>query len=656
MNRAYSILEIKAVSEDERLIEGIASTPTLDRYGDIVEPMGAKFALPLALLWHHKADQPVGVVESARATKDGITFKARIAKISEPGELQNLVDKAWQAVKAGLVRGVSVGFKATDQEGMKGGGYRIKGWEWLELSLVTLPANADATIQSIRSVDADSLAAAGLERVDIERAPAAGVSASRKPKVVVRAEEAKTMKKTIAEQIGSFEATRQAKSARMDEIMDASAEKGETLDAEAQEEYDGLAIELKAIDEHLVRLRERERTAAAAAVVAKGENEDEASRSRSPAPPVGHGIRMQSALPKGIAFTRMVIAKLISSREYISPVEVAKQRWPDMPELQTALKAAVTMGSTTTGGALAALAEPQIMQSEFIDYLFHRTIIGRIPGLRRVPFNIKIQRQTSVASVNWVGEGKPKPLGIGALDTVTLGFYKIAGIVPLSDEVVRFSNPSAEALVRDELAKAIVSMMDHDFLDPEKAAVAGVSPASITNDVTAVAATGTAYANFAADVGSALAGFDTARIDTSDLVVVMNTRQARALSLMLNSLGQKLFPDISATNSADGSIMGYPVIVSGNVDYTEDSPQEGDNIIFLKPSEIFLADDGQVTVDISREASVEMSTTPTDPVVNTTVLVSAFQQNMVLVRAERYVNWLKRRAAAVQYIKAAKYA
>lgn len=647
MNRAYSILEIKAVSEDERIIEGIATTPTPDRYNDIVDPMGAKFKLPLALLWQHKSDQPVGFVEFAKPTEEGIPFKARIVKIPEPGELQNLVDKAWQAVKAGLVRAVSIGFTINAYEFLEGGGWRITEWEWLELSLVTIPANADATIQTIRSVDTELLAASG-HKQPAGRTLAAGVTAPRKPPVV-RAQEAKTMPKTIAEQIGSFEATRQAKSARMDEIMDGAAEKGLTLDGAEQEEYDGLAAELKSLDGHLVRLREREKTAAATAKAAKGETEDEGNRSRVVE---GHGVKMAPNLPKGIAFTRLFIARYVASREFVSPIEVAKARWPDMPELQVALKTAVTVGSSST---LSALTDPQVMASEFIEYLFHKTIIGRIPGLRRVPFNIKIQRQTSVASVNWVGEGKPKPLGIGALDTVTLGFYKIAGIVPLTDEVVRFSNPSAETLVRDELAGAIVQLMDHDFLDPEKAAVTGVSPASLTNGVTAVSATGTAYANVAADVGSALANFDAARIDTSDLVVVMNTRQARALSLMLNSLGQRLFPDL-ALSGDNGRMLGYPVIISGNVDYTEDSPQEGDNIIFLKPSEIFLADDGQVSIDISREASVQMNTAPDDPVSASTVMVSAFQQNLVLVRAERYINWLKRRDAAVQYIKAAKYA
>ena len=67
------------------------------------------------------------------------------------------------------------------------------------------------------------------------------------------------------------------------------------------------------------------------------------------------------------------------------------------------------------------------MASEMIEYLWHRTIVGRIQGLRRVPFNIKVPRQTTVAGVSWVGEAAPKPLSAFALDTVSLGYYKIAG-------------------------------------------------------------------------------------------------------------------------------------------------------------------------------------------------------------------------------------
>jgi HK97 family phage major capsid protein len=134
--------------------------------------------------------------------------------------------------------------------------------------------------------------------------------------------------------------------------------------------------------------------------------------------------------------------------------------------------------------------------------------------------------------------------------------------------------------------------------------------------------------------------------------VIMHQRTALALSLMETSLGNQQFPGLTMNG---GTFLGMQAIVSNNIDYTEDSPQEGDLIVFLRASEIALADDGGVDVDVSTEASIEMSTTPTDPVTASTVLVSLWQQNLVGIRAERMVNWVKRRSAAVQYIKAAAY-
>ena len=80
MNRAYGLLEIKSMDDAERVIEGIATTPNPDRMGDIVEPKGAQYSLPIPLLWQHNSAQPVGEVFAARATDEGITVKARIFK------------------------------------------------------------------------------------------------------------------------------------------------------------------------------------------------------------------------------------------------------------------------------------------------------------------------------------------------------------------------------------------------------------------------------------------------------------------------------------------------------------------------------------------------------------------------------------------------
>lgn len=154
MNRAHSLLTIQKADDDQRVIHGIATTPTPDRVGDIVEPLGAQFAKEIALLWQHKHDSPVGYAEFGKPTKDGIPFKATIARILEDGPLKQLTDMAWQAVKAKLVKGVSIGFRPLAYEYMDKGGIRFTESEIYELSLVTIPANAEATISSIKSADA----------------------------------------------------------------------------------------------------------------------------------------------------------------------------------------------------------------------------------------------------------------------------------------------------------------------------------------------------------------------------------------------------------------------------------------------------------------------------------------------------------------------
>lgn len=155
--RAYSVLEIKSVAEDRRVIRGVATTPAVDRVGDIVEPLGVSFKNPLPLLWQHQHDKPVGTVKFDKPTKDGVTFEAELPQISEEGTLRDRIEEAWQSIKAGLVRAVSIGFRPIEYSYMDEGGIRFVKSEVFELSLVTIPANADAVITS-KNFDAEAVA------------------------------------------------------------------------------------------------------------------------------------------------------------------------------------------------------------------------------------------------------------------------------------------------------------------------------------------------------------------------------------------------------------------------------------------------------------------------------------------------------------------
>jgi HK97 family phage prohead protease len=193
MNRAYSKFEIKAVDDAKRIISGIATTPTADRMGDIVESDGAIYELPLPFLWMHDSTQPVGHVVKANVSKKGITVDVQLAQIDEPGILKDRLDMAWQSLKAQLVRGLSIGFSPVEYTIIEETyGLHFQKWNWLELSAVTVPANADASISAIKRFDNSALAASGHKKRSVVSliTPRPGVSGKNRPIKLVREENA----------------------------------------------------------------------------------------------------------------------------------------------------------------------------------------------------------------------------------------------------------------------------------------------------------------------------------------------------------------------------------------------------------------------------------------------------------------------------------
>jgi hypothetical protein len=104
-----------------------------------------------------------------------------------------------------------------------------------------------------------------------------------------------------------------------------------------------------------------------------------------------------------------------------------------------------------------------------------------------------------------------------------------------------------------------------------------------------------------------------------------------------------------------GFLEGFPVITSTNIAATGGSPTDGHPIVAVNAPNIYLAEGG-VEVDISREASLQMSDSPDSPETASTVLVNLWQRNMVAIKAERFITWKKKYTSSVQLITHAKYA
>lgn len=661
--RGWSVLTVKSFDNDQRTIEGWATTPEIDRIGDSVDPMGCSLKMPMPLLWAHRHDEPVGHVLAADVTKKGISIRARIAKIAEPGPLKDSVDRAWQAVKAGLVQGLSIGFRPREFEPIENGGLRFTKSDIYELSLVVVPACASATITAIKSADQAALGHT------ITRPGAAGNPRKNNP---VKLKERRTMTtETVSERIGAFEAKRAANLARMNALSEEAGKKGETLDAGAEDEYDGLEREIETIDKQLERERKLEKfNFAQAAPVSQVRTIEGGAAVRSN----GNGpIRVKAPdLPPGIRFARVVKCLGLAQGNRSGAAQLAEQLYSDDQGVIDTLKAAARGGelsdivinkaavpaATTTETTWAApLVRESSVMADFLDHLRPMTVLGQfgtngIPALKRVPFRTALISETSGGAGYWVGEGRPKPLTKFDYAKTSLTPTKVANISVVTEELLRDSSPSAEGLIRDSLAAALVAKLDTDFLSAT-AAEAGISPAGILAGVTSVASSGVTQAAVLADIQAIMSVFVAANNVPKQGVWIMASTTAMALGLMLTPLGQPAFPGISM---AGGTLYGMPMIVS---DYT---PGGGGSpaskmVILVNASQIWFADEGGISVDMSREASLEMSDAPTNAValaggspagqpVHST-MVSLWQTNTVGFRAERTVTWAKARTTAV---------
>ena len=653
ITRAHSILNLKSVDAGARVITGIASTPELDRAGDLVDPLGITFRNPVPLLLYHDTKSPVGVVTFDRPTSAGLTFRAELPDVDEPGPLRDRIRDAWQSIKAGLIRGVSIGFRPLDDgvERLKGGGLKFTKTEVLELSLVCVPANQGATIAAIKSADAAiGRASKGAVVIDARPRPhpPGDTGPSRRP-----APTGVVMKIQNAERKAAFVAERTTKIARLNELLD-TVDKTSTLDEAQQKEYDTLTDEVDAIDKHLSRIETADRLNAAAAVAVSGATADDGSQSRNidQAPRPVAAVTVKSNTPPGIGFARVIGCKMAvwsamqRGEGFLNAVEVAKSRYPDDPRIAMTLKATIGAANVVDPAWLGVLADPAGLAAEFVEYMRPKTIVGRIPGLTRVPFRVPIIGQTTAGTAYWVGEGKPKPLTKFALQRTTTEYAKVAVISVLTEELARFSSPSAEGLIRDELVKAITERIDIDFIDPTKAAVVQVSPASITNGVAPIPSAGNEPVDVRTDLNALIAGFADANTDISGAVLLMPSTLALTLGGMTNDLGQTEFPGVGMNG---GAYAGIPIVTS---QYLKRPDANGNMVVMVNAPDILLADDGQVSVDVSREAALEMDSAPTQAQPAGAALVSLWQNNLIGLRAERFISWSKRRPNAVAWLSA----
>jgi hypothetical protein len=325
--------------------------------------------------------------------------------------------------------------------------------------------------------------------------------------------------------------------------------------------------------------------------------------------------------------------------------DTAQRSYPHVQPLEASFaalqKTAVEAGdSQTIGWAKEWRKNPSLVA--FMDQLRARTIIDRLPGVRRVPLNVSVPTQSSGGTFQWIGESLAKPVGSMSFSNSTLYWSKVSGILGITRELVEFGGDEVAAIIENDLAQGAADFINSEFVSATNAPQDYISPGGIVYGINATTSSvGATAAAFRTDVKNLITALAATVKDLRNVAILMTPQNAINLALM-----DAAFSGITADG---GSFAGLTVLTSSTI---------GNRLIGIDGGSLLLADNG-TDIAVSSESSVEFDTMPavgeTSPLSQVGVMHSAWQHNLILYRVDRFVNWKLGRSGTVKWISGVAY-
>jgi len=317
-------------------------------------------------------------------------------------------------------------------------------------------------------------------------------------------------------------------------------------------------------------------------------------------------------LKPGEMAARMLRCVAFSKRSGISPLEIAGRMWGD-DKLQRALAAGI--------GASGGYTVPEIYYDEMIEFLRPASVVRKMdPTIIPMPGgNMSISRLAAGANGGYIGENKPliaQDLGFGM---VKLSAKKAGALVAISNDLLRFSSPKADEVVRQDLIAALATTEDVAWI---RGAGTQFTPKGMRNwapTANVIAANATInQANTIQDANKLTNALTNANSRMLKPGYLMAWRTRNYLYNLVNANGVFVYRD----EMNQGKWNGYPFGVSNNIPINLGSGSD---------SELYLADFADVVVG---EVPGLIFNTSTEAAYNvdSSTLVSAFSNDQTVIQ------------------------
>ena len=220
-----------------------------------------------------------------------------------------------------------------------------------------------------------------------------------------------------------------------------------------------------------------------------------------------------------------------------------------------------------------------------------------LPFMRRVPLRTRLGLVSVGASAARVPSAHVKPItSLSLTGNQTIDEHKALAIIAASAELLRLSGAEGNDLFARELKAAVATVTDQIFLE------------LITESVSPTASLGGLAINVLQDLNGAFGAINTD--SRSALFIATTSAIVKQWSVKTTLDGAVAFPGMSPTG---GVVVNVPVVVSDGV--------TAGQVVVFDAFQIAAAQ-GAIELDISRQADLQMNTTPDSPFTASTVLTS----------------------------------
>lgn len=342
-------------------------------------------------------------------------------------------------------------------------------------------------------------------------------------------------------------------------------------------------------------------------------------------------------------FCRSLAASSMYAKQgkYMSPAEIAKS-WGDhdvAKAIEGGLTKALAAGDPLAGGFLV----PEQFSQDLIELLYPISVVRRL-GAVVIPMpvgTLRIPKLTSGATGYYIGENAnitPSQLATGQ---VTLTFKKLAALTPISNDLLRYSSPGANAVVRDDMVRAIGQAENTAFLRGTGIASnpRGLRYQAAAANVLDCAGT-VSLANTVIDLGRIMQKLMENNIPMTRCGWIFAPRTWRYLTTIQNTNGAYVFKD----EMQAGRLWGYPFAVNTGIpiNLTDAGGTTATELYFADFADVIIGESMSMSVDASSDAAYyDGANVQAAFSLDQTVVRAITEHDLAVRRAESLVVMLK---------------